>query len=489
VSRMSSADAAWLHMDRPTNLMVINAVLLFDEQLDRDRLRRTIERRLVERYPRFRGRVVESRLPLLAPSFEADPDFSLEHHIHHWALPAPGDDATLRELIGDMMTTPLDRSKPLWHVYVIDGYGSGCAVIVRMHHCIADGIALGRVMLSLTDSRRDAAIDGALQPLPEKSEDGPLHSVAGALAGGLALGRRAGETIFRQGFQVATHPRHAGELAGEIARDAATVVKLVTTPADQASAIKGKPGIGRRVTWTAPLSLRLVKKVAREHDATVNDVLLAAVSGALRHYLQARGESAPEIQALVPFNLRPLEEPVPRDLGNRFGLVFLPLPVGTSGSYRRLLAVHRRMDAIKSSREGPVSYGILEAIGMTPTAIEKRVVDMFSGKGTAVMTNVPGPSRTIYLAGAPVRTVLFWGPTSGHVGMSVAIFSYRGEVTVGLMVDAKLVPDPDGIAAGVEQELGTLAALAPTAARRRRRRTRTARRDERDAPAAPSGAK
>lgn len=473
--RMSTADAAWLHMDRPTNLMVVNSVLLFDEQIDLDRLRQTVQRRLVDPYPRFRQRVVESRLPLVAPSFEEDPDFSLDHHVHHRALPEPGDDRVLRELVGDMMTTPLDRSRPLWNLYLIDNYGSGCAVITRMHHCIADGIALARVMLSLTDTTRRAGIAGVAVSGGSSKHDGggPLSSLAGPLRDGLALGARAGRVAIRQGMDVAAHPRHAGELAGAIARDASTLVKLVMTPADQASALKGEPGISRRVTWTSPLPLTQVKQIAHKHDATVNDVLLAAVSGALRHYLQGRGGPAPEIQALVPFNLRPLNEPVPRELGNRFGLVFLPLPVGTSGSYRRLLAVRRRMEAIKSSRDGPVSYGILEAIGMTPVGVERRVVDMFSGKGTAVMTNVPGPRKTIYFAGAPIRTVLFWGPTSGHVGMSVAIFSYRGEVTVGLMVDAKLVPDPDTIAAALEQELQSLSELPATARPRPRRRRAT----------------
>lgn len=462
---MSTADAAWLHMDRPTNLMVINSVLLFDEPVDLDRLRRTVQRRLVDRYPRFRQRVIESRLPLLAPSWEDDPDFALEHHVHHRALPAPGDDETLRELVGDMMTAPLDRSKPLWNLYLVDNYGSGCAVIARMHHCIADGIVLGRVMLSLTDTTRRAGI-GAEERYADASEHnggGLLHSIASPLLDSVSLGRKAGRALIRQGIDVATHPRHGGELAGAIARDASTFVKLVLTPADQASAIKGDPGISRRVTWTNPIALSLVKQIAHGHDATVNDVLLAAVSGALRHYLQDRGGAVPEIQALVPFNLRPLDEPVPRELGNRFGLVFLPLPVGTSGSYRRLLAVSRRMDAIKSSREGPVSYGMLGAIGVTPVGVEKRIVDMFSGKGTAVMTNVPGPRKTIYLAGAPVRTVLFWGPTSGHVGMSLAIFSYRGEVTVGLMVDAKLVPDPHKITLQLERELQALAELPASA--------------------------
>jgi diacylglycerol O-acyltransferase / wax synthase len=479
-TRMSNADAAWLHMDRPTNLMVINSVLLFDEQVDLARLTATVQHRLVDRYPRFHRRVVESRLPLLVPSWEEDPDFAIEHHIHHRALPAPGDEATLKELVGDLMATPLDRSRPLWNLYLVDGLGEGCAVICRMHHCIADGIALGRVMLSLTDTTRRASVaaeepaehaaDGKRRsratgslPRPVGTLAGPAQTLATPLIGGMSAGVKAGRALARQGLDVAAHPRHAGALAGAVARDASTLVKLVLTPADAASAIKGDPGIDRRVTWTEPIPLKRVKQIAHAHDATVNEVLLASVSGALRHYLQGRGGATPEIQALVPFNLRPLDQPVPRELGNRFGLVFLPLPVGTSGSYRRLLEVSRRMDTIKSSREGPVSYGILGAIGLTPVGVEKRVVDMFSGKGTAVMTNVPGPPKTVYFAGVPVKAVLFWGPTSGHVGMSVAIFSYRGEVTVGLMVDAKLVPDPDEIVKGLEAELDELAALQPTA--------------------------
>jgi diacylglycerol O-acyltransferase / wax synthase len=466
--RLSNADAAWLHMDRPTNLMVINSVLLFDEQVDVGRLRRTVERRLVERYPRFRQRVVESRVPLMAPSWEEDPEFSLDHHVHHRALPAPGDDAALRELVGDLMAAPLDRSKPLWSLYLVDGYGDGCAVITRMHHCIADGIALARVMLSLTDTTRRAGIAGeapAAEADGGRGRGGVLRAATAPLLDGVALARRTGGALIGQGLDVAAHPRHAGELAGAVARDAATVMKLVLTPSDEASAIKGEPGVSRRVAWTDELSLKLVKRVAHDHEATVNDVLLAAVSGALRRYLQRHGGPVPEIQALVPFNLRPLDEPVPRELGNRFGLVFLPLPVGTSGSYKRLLAVHERMSAIKDSREGPVSYGILGVVGMTPVAVERRIVDMLSGKSTAVMTNVPGPRKTVYLAGTPVRTVLVWAPTSGHVGMSVSIFSYRDSVTVGLMVDSKLVPDPRTIVGQLERELDALARLPATAAR------------------------
>jgi WS/DGAT/MGAT family acyltransferase len=244
------------------------------------------------------------------------------------------------------------------------------------------------------------------------------------------------------------------------------------TPADAATAIKGDPGISRRVAWGSPLSLEQIKHVAHTHNATVNDVVLAAVSGALRHYLQDHDSAVAEIQAMVPFNLRDLDKPLPRDLGNKFGLVFLPLPVGTSGSYRRLVQVHRRMQEIKDGRDGAVSYGLLSLTGRTPGPVERRIVDMFSAKGTAVITNVPGPKEPVYLAGTPVRAVLVWAPTSGHIGMSISIFSYRGEVTVGLMVDAALIPDPDRIVTQLERELDVLSRLDPVGRRRPRRSRR-----------------
>jgi WS/DGAT/MGAT family acyltransferase len=414
---------------------------------------------------------VESHLPLVPPRWEDDADFRLEHHMHHIALPAPGDEAALQELVGDLMTMPLDRSRPLWHTYLVDGYGEGAAVISRMHHCIADGIALARVMLSLTDREPDAGIAPPAAHRSAPSNQGPIGTGARAFT---TVARTAAHAV-RQGASVAASPSHAARIAGAVARDGATALRLLLTPADTATAIKGDPGISRRVAWTPPLSLPEIKRIAHAHDATVNDVLLAAVSGALRHYLQGRHSALGEIQAMVPFNLRPLDQPVPRELGNRFGLVFLPLPVGTSGTYRRLHEVHKRMDEVKHGREAPVSYGLLSLTGMAPEPIERRVIDLFTAKGTAVITNVPGPAEPVYMAGTPVRAVLVWAPTSGHIGMSVSIFSYCGEVTVGLMVDAALIPDPGEIARQVQVELNVLAEAPARPRRRRSARPRTAR--------------
>ncbi len=471
-TRFSSADAAWLHMDRPTNLRVINCVLLFDEPVDWERVREVTQRRMVDRYPRFRQRAIESRLPIRPPKWEDDPDFALEHHMHHRALPALGDRAALQELVSDLMMMPLDRNRPLWHMYIVDGFGEGAAMIVRMHHCIADGILLGRVLLSLTDSEPDAGIGPLEVHRARSAPAGPLAGAANSAVRALAGAGRVGSVALRQGAHIATSPSHAANLAGAIGRDGGTLLRLLLTPADAATAIKGDPGISRRVAWSKALSLEQIKHIAGSHDATVNDVLLAAMSGALRHYLQDRGSPVAEIQAMVPFNLRPLDKPLPRALGNKFGLVFLPLPVGTSGSYRRLVEVHRRMQEIKEGRDGAVSYGLLSVIGLTPELLERRIVDLFSAKGTAIMTNVPGPREPVYLAGTPVRTVLVWAPTSGHIGMSVSIFSYRGEVTVGLMVDAALVPDPDRIVTQLERELEALGKLKARPPTRRRRPAR-----------------
>ena len=442
--RLSSADAAWLHMDRPTNLMVINSVLLFDERVDWRRLADVVRRRLVERYPRFHQRVGESRVALDGPHWQEDPDFDLDRHLHRRGLPAPGDEQALRDLAGDLAAMSLDRGKPLWDMYLIDGPGNGCAVIVRMHHCIADGIALAQVMLSLTDTAPEGEAQDAAPA--ERGHNGSPWPWA----------------LVQESVRTLTHPRRALELLDALAADAQALAKLVFTPRDTPSVLKRDAGAARSVAWSRPLSLERVKRIAHAQGATVNDVLLAAVSGALRGYLADRGEAPHELRTLVPVNLRAPEEPIPRELGNRFGLVFLTLPVDLSSRRERLRELKRRMDEIKSSPQGPVSYAVLEAIGLTPPEVESRVIDIFTAKATAVMTNVPGPRETVYLAGSPLRAVLVWAPTAGSVGMSVSILSYDGTITVGLLVHAQLVPDPQAIVERLQRELTAMARLAPS---------------------------
>ena len=445
---MGSADAAWLHMDRPTNLMMITSALWFDEPVDEERLRAVVGERLVARFPRFRQRVVEG---LTGPAWE-DVKVDLDLHIHHLALPAPGDRQVLERVAGELMSAPLDRAIPLWSIHLFDGYGDGCAIVVRMHHAIADGIALARVMLGLTDAAGgDETGTGFSDPAPSRSAD-PLTGAARTAA-------RAAGTLLHEATEALLHPSHLLDLAREGGADAAALTHLLTAPAEREHALHRGLGIAHRAAWSDPLPLDAVKATAHRYGVTVNDVLVACVAGAARVHFERLGEPLEDIRAMVPFNLRPLDQPLPRDLGNRFGLVLLELPVSVADPLERLHEASWRMRAIKRSREGVVSYGILDVMGRTPVALESRIVDLFSSKATMVLTNVPGPREPIFMAGARVGGVLVWAPCSGAVGMSVSIFSYDGEVTVGFMVNGRLVDDASVLVGAFEAAAAELLAL------------------------------
>jgi WS/DGAT/MGAT family acyltransferase len=424
--RMPAADVAWLHMDRPTNLMVNNVVLWFDTPLDWQRVKDICQERLVDKFRRFSQCVAEPRVPWRSVAWEDDPRFDLEHHFHRLALPAPGDRAALMELVADLMATPLDRDKPLWDMYLVEGYGPGCAILWRTHHCIADGIALARVFLSLTDD----APNGSVAPAPLAHQ----HR------------RRARPT----------RPRQLARLMRAAEDQTRVLTKLLLTRSDADTALRGELGVSQRVGSTRPMPLAEVKRTGHATGTTVNDVVLSAVTGALRGYLLERGTPVAEIRAFVPFNLRPLSEPIPPDLGNKFGPVLLTLPVGLHAPQERLAEVHRRMAEIKQSPEGAVSYGALSATGMAPPDIGRAIIDLYTAKASALITNVPGPPRLVHLAGTPVRGMLAWAPRPGSMSMSVTIFSYNGDINVGLAADAGLIPDPERILARVEGELGDL---------------------------------
>lgn len=452
---MTAADAAWLHMDRPTNLMVINSVLWFDEPLDWARVKLTFKHRIVDQFPRYSQRVVEGG-PLGGPQWEDVEDFDAQLHMHRLALPAPHDQAALQELVGDLMASPLDRSKPLWEIHLVEDYGEGCALLVRMHHCIADGIALARVMLLLTDEAADAGIE------PRRA-DGTATRRRLPFSGGFAPARSALSaarfvtgTAVHEGIESLAHPHHLVDLAYRMSADTVTLAKLLAPGREARSPFKGKLGVASQVAWSEPVPLSRIKEIGHPGGATVNDVLVTAVSGALGRYMRAHGSDTEDIHALVPFNLRPLDVPLPRDLGNRFGLILLTLPVGIRDAQERRLEVKRRMDAIKNSHEGALSYGILGAIGRTPARVEEWLIDFFTAKGTLVLTNVPGPRKPVYLAGSPVRGVLVWAPCSGSLGMSVSVFSYDNNVIVGFLTDAHLVPEPSELVSAFEHELADL---------------------------------
>ena len=439
---MSSVDAAWLGMEDPTNLMMVTGVLMLDGKVDLKRLRAVLDRRLAP-FNRFHQRIVRPRSRGNVAHWKDDTGFDIENHVSHVALPAPGGDPRLRDMVSELMATPLDFTKPLWQIHVIDGYGPNSVVLVRIHHSLADGIALVRVMLSLTDESPNASPQRARRPSARTV--GPLDWLPAAIGRGVAAG---------QGL--VANPEKLGDLARLGMHGAYRLGRLVLLPPDPPTVFKGPLGRRKRAAWSDPLPLDDFKLIGKAFGATVNDVLVAATAGALRRYLEKRGASTDQlsIRASVPVNLRPIEQA--HQMGNAFGLVFVSLPVGIVDPVKRLRAIKHEMDGLKRSPEALVAFGVLSVMGMTPVEVEHLGLRFFGTKATAVLTNVPGPRESIYLAGRKVDRIMFWVPQSGHLGLGISILSYAGGVMLGVASDEGLVPDPERIVDAFRLEFETL---------------------------------
>lgn len=445
---MASIDAAWLGMEDPTNLMMVTGVMVLDGKLELKRLRLTLDRRL-KPFGRFHQRVVRPRTRGNLPHWEDDATFDIDDHVSHVALPAPGGDEMLRDMVSELMSAPLDFTKPLWHMHVIDNYRGGSVVLTRVHHCIADGIALVRVMLSLTDETPLGQMPAPPTISAGRASRLPLDWLPSAVIRGVARGQ-----------QLLANPDKALDLARVGAHGAYRLGRMVVLPPDPATVFKGKLGRRKRAAWSEPVPLDDFKAIGKAFGATVNDVLVAVATGALRRYLETRGQptSGIAIRASVPVNLRPADQA--HKLGNAFGLVFLTLPIGIVDPAQRVRAIKEEMDELKGSPEALVAFGLLNVMGLAPVEVEQLGLRFFGSKATAVLTNVPGPHQPLYMAGRKINKVMFWVPQSGHLGLGISILSYDGGVMLGIATDAGLVPDPERIVENFAVEFEEMRAAA-----------------------------
>ena len=452
-SPMTRVDTAWLRMERATNLMMITGVMMFESPLDIRTLRKVIESKFLA-YPRFRQKAVDTPTGAF---WQDDADFDLDWHIHLTALPGKGGKKELERFTSQLASTPLDKTKPLWQFHLVEKFDGGSALISRIHHCYADGIALVQVLLSLTeigvdDRRKEALAKRWLR----KEEHAPVAKRVGAIDRYMELGGR----LVGKGLDLYRDPALAAVLASEgvdIAREVGLALALSDDPD---TVLKGRLGVSKRVAWADPLPLDEVKSVSRALRCTVNDILLASASGALRSYMLERGENLDgvTIRATVPVNLRPLEHA--KQLGNHFGLVFFDLPVGEANPMRQLERIAASMRVLRKSRQAVATFGALAAVGMAPPAVQQFALEMFSRKASAVATNVPGPQMPLYLGGSRIRDLMFWVPQTGSIGLGVSILSYDGRVHFGLMSDARLMPDPGGVIRRFAPEFEKLLYLA-----------------------------
>jgi diacylglycerol O-acyltransferase / wax synthase len=428
----TAPDAAWWRMEEPENLMMITGVLTFEHALDFEQARVALKEKLADRWDRFRMAVVEGGLPLIGGlQWVEDEEFSMEYHFQRISLEEPGDMPQLQDLVSELMSTPLDYSRPLWQFHYVDNYMHGSAVIARLHHCIADGMALVQVLLGLGNTPHPESVSA-----PKKPSNSRSHS--------------SFESLLNLPGQVLAPFRTTLGIT-------AVLAKLAVMGADPDTVFRGPLGKRKVAVWSDPLPLERIKFIGRQLGGTVNDVLLSTVAGALRIYMDQRGrdlEHGESLRAVVPVNLRDPSEPL--TLGNRFGMVFLTLPVGTWDPVERLHALKRSMDRLKRSPEAAVIFGLLQLLGKTAVRLLMAVVNLLGRNATAVMTNVPGPREPVYFLGHKIRSVMFWVPQAGKLGLGVSVLSYTGQVRIGLATDAGLVPDPERIIEAYHRALDSL---------------------------------
>ena len=446
--RMAPVDTTWLRMERPTNLMVIVGVLVLAGPVDTGRLETTLAKRILA-IPRFRQRA-ETR----STGFwwSDDEHFDIARHIKRIRLPGAGKKAELETFVGDLASTPLDPEHPRWQFHIIEDYEGGAAIVARIHHAIGDGIAMIGVLLSLTDGH-DRQTWHKQKPMPQDGGHGLWADLIGPVVGTVEGGLRRSIEVLRSSLEAAASP---AQVLREGTNVAAELAYLTLMPNDSQTRFKGVPSGSKCIAWSDPIALPEVKVVSNTLGCSINDMLLAAVAGALNGYLTEKGDKTKgiEVRALVPVNLRPPDSE--HELGNRFGIVAVELPVGLQNPLSRVREIHRRMDALKSSYEPPVTLGLLEALGYAPQMVQDTIFELLLSRATAVMTNVPGPQVPLFLAGSEIKQIMFWVPQAGNIGMGVSILSFNGRVQFGLITDSALVPDPKTIVDRFEPEFEQL---------------------------------
>jgi WS/DGAT/MGAT family acyltransferase len=460
--RMSGVDTAWLRMDGAGNSMMIVGVSATATPIRRAQFRRMIEQRFLC-FPRFRHRAVADAI---GASWVEDTDFDLDAHFKCVALPGRAGKAELQALAARLASTALDPHRPMWQFHLVEKYLGGSAWVTRVHHCYADGIAMTHVLLSMTEQDAGPALAGHPQAGLRK---GPRKAQPDAQPGLGWIGRftqpggdilehalAEGARLLEGGIHRVFHPDNAATAAAQAGGMIGEFARVLTLADDPDTPLRGRLSGSKKVAWADPIPLQEVKTVGKALGCTINDVLMSTVAGALGSYLREEGFDTDGLvlRASVPVNLRAAEEPL--TLGNKFGLVFVDMAVGTRNPLQRLFAMHDTMSSLKGSMQPPMTLMVIGLVGLLPSALQAPVVDLFSRKGSAVVSNVPGPQAPLYMCGQRVSEMYFWVPQSGTIGVGISILSYAGKVYFGMISDRSLVKEPGAVVDRIAPEFEKL---------------------------------
>jgi diacylglycerol O-acyltransferase / wax synthase len=434
--------------------MHVASTLIFEGQTPSyEELRAHLEARL-DRVPRFRQKLRFVPLGQGRPVWVDDPTLNLGYHVRHTALPEPGDEDALRTLAARIFSQRLDRSKPLWELWLVDNLeGDRFAIVGKSHHCLVDGVSGVDITTVLFDAEPDPAPEPSAPRWVADPEPSDAQLLADAIRERIVDPREAA----RGARALMRHPRRAlGALV--------EAIEAIGTVAGSGLAAPPSPlnvdvGPHRRFAWVRA-DLEDLKRVKRAHGGTVNDVVLAAVAGALGRYLRARGHSIAglELRAMVPVSVHSAEHE--GTLGNHVTAMMAPLPVGVADPLERLRLVSAEMDELKDSRQAVGAELLTELAGFAPSTLVSQAARLQSRQRmfNLVVTNVPGPQFPLYLLGRRLLDVFPMVPLAACQALCVGLMSYDGAINFGLVGDLDAMAGLDSFAADLEGALTEMVA-------------------------------
>ncbi len=450
---MSPLDALFLDVEDAVTHMHIGSVGIFEGPAPGPGEVQSAVASRLSQVPRYRQKVRFVPLALGRPTWVDDPHFNLEYHVRRTALPAPGGDEELRNLVGRVMSQQLDRAKPLWEMWVAEGLGDGrWAVISKVHHCMVDGVSGTDLMTVILGKERaaTAAVDDGWAPAREPSS---AALVAHALAQRAASPREGLRTM----QSAVRGPRRVAGQTVDVARGFVNLRMLLSR--NPASTLNGPIGPHRRWDW-ARARLVDIKQIRALHGGTINDVVLAAITGGFRELLLSRGETLERrvLRTLVPVSVRADDAPGTYD--NKVSAMFAELPVGLEDPVERLHSLHEQMQNLKQSGQAVAAERLTALGGFAPAmllALGGRVATRLPQSSVnTVTTNVPGPQYPLYLAQRRMLEAFPFVPLGGHVRVGVAIFSYDGGINFGVTGDLDSAPDIGVLCRGIERGVAEL---------------------------------
>lgn len=436
-------EAAILNVEDPTAPDTMGLLLLFNGKLKEAELLERIEK-IWLRYPRYRQRV--KRLAFGRMQWVEDETFDIRSHVRRVAMPSPNDMATLQRFVGELMAFLLDRSKPLWTMHIIEDGPRGDALLIRVHHAIGDGMMLVKTTLDLFKGDLEEAVP------QERKRFGLLDPLSEVVASSQQIGNWLQAQV-KQGTPGPLELLSGAEQAIELS------VKMAPLVRDPKTSLTGELSRYKEISWTPPVPTLEFKRVSRTFGVSVNDLVLTIITGALRRYFIAQGEPIPNtLHASVPVYLGSTTN---IQVGNNFGLVLAPLPIGEPNPLKRVLLVHDAMAKLKKSPEAALVSTAFNTAGLLPPALVARMFNEVSRKASLIVTNVPGPPYTMPLAGAELRHIVPLVPLSGHIGLGIAIASYNRRLSLGIQTDGgRIQPSIVSFIELLRAETALLTALA-----------------------------